>query len=44
MDLEIIMLSEAVSETPTSYGITYMWNLKTDTMHFFAEQTLTHRL
>ena len=26
MDIEIIMLSE-VSETPTSYAITYMWNL-----------------
>ena len=27
MDLEIIMQSE-VSETQTSYAITYMWNLK----------------
>ena len=38
-DLEIIMLSE----TPTSYVITYMWNLK-DTMNLFAEQILTHKL
>ena len=27
MDLEIIRLSE-VSETPTSYAITYKWHLK----------------
>ena len=27
MNLEIIILSE-VSERPTSYDITYMWNLK----------------
>ena len=26
--LEIIMLSEVDSETPTSYAITYMWNIK----------------
>ena len=28
MPLEIIMLSEVRHETPTSYAITYMWNLK----------------
>ena len=28
MDLEIIMLSQSDSETPTSYAFTYMWNLK----------------
>ena len=29
MDLEIIMLSEvSQTTTPTSYAITYMWNLK----------------
>ena len=45
MDLEIIMLSE-VSQTviATSYAITYMWNLKKDTMNSFAEQILIHRL
>jgi len=26
---------------PTSNAITYMWNLKKDTMHFFADQILT---
>ena len=28
IDLEIIMLSEVRHETPLSYAITYMWNLK----------------
>ena len=33
------------SETPMSYAITYMWNIKkNDTMNFFTEQILTHRL
>ena len=32
------------NETPTTNTITYMWNLKKDTMNFFAEQILTHRL
>ena len=27
MDLEIIMLGQSDSETPTSYAIIYMWNL-----------------
>ena len=27
-DLEIVMLKKFVSETPTSYAITYRWNLK----------------
>ena len=43
MDLEITMLSE-VSETPTSYAITYMQNIKKDTTNFFEEEILTHRL
>ena len=37
------MLSE-VSKTEMSHAITCMWNLKKDTMNFFAEQKLTHRL
>ena len=41
MELEIIMLSE-VSQT-MSYAITYMWNLKKDTMNFFEEQIPTHK-
>ena len=44
MDLEIIMLSE-VRQTQTSYAITPIRNLeKKDTMNFFAEQKVTHRL
>ena len=47
MDLETIMLSE-VSQTMRHQhqmlSITYMGNLKKDTMNFFAEQILTHRL
>ena len=27
-----------------SHAIAYMWNLKKDTINFFAEQKLTHRL
>ena len=36
--------SQSDSEAPTSNPITYMWNLKKDTMSFYAEQTLTNRL
>ena len=34
------------SETPTSYAITYMWNLNKgyNELLFFAEQKVTHRL
>ena len=33
------------SETPTSYAITYMWNIKKmDTINLFAEQIVTQRL
>ena len=35
MDPKIIMPSE-VSETLVSYAITYMWNLKKDTVNFFS--------
>ena len=37
MDLEIIILRE-VSQIKTSYDITYMWNLKYDTMNLFTKQ------
>ena len=37
--------SQSDGETSTSNAITYMWNLKKkDTMSFFTEQILTHRL
>ena len=32
------------SETPTSYAVAYMWNLKMYTINFFAEQKLIHGL
>ena len=36
--------NQSDNETPTLNAITDMWNLKKDTMNFFAEQTQTHRL
>ena len=42
MDLEIIMLSEVTQTmTPTSNAISYMWNLKKDTMNFAEEILIT---
>ena len=41
MDLEIIMLSEVIQ---TVRHKCHMWNLKKDTMNFFAEEKLIHRL
>ena len=41
MDLEIIMLNEVRQTVRHQHQ---MWNLKVDTMNFFAEQILTHRL
>ena len=42
MDLETITLSE-VSQNPISYEITYVWNLKYDTMNLGLKQKKTHR-
>ena len=46
MDLEIIMLSEVKSdnEMPTSNAITYICDLKKDTISLCVEQILTNRL
>jgi len=45
MDLEIIMLSEINQTSPTSNAIhLHVESKKKDTMNFFAEQILTHRL
>ena len=36
--------NQSDGEIPIPNAITDMWNLKQDTMNFFAEQLLTHRL
>ena len=43
MDPEIIILSQ-VSQKPMPHAIAFMWDIKNETMNFFAEQTLTQRL
>ena len=44
MNLEIICYYKSDSEIPTLYAITCGTFLQKDTMNFFAEQVLAHKL
>ena len=45
MQLEIILLSEVShrEKNKFKYDITYMWNLKNNTINLFTRQNQTHR-
>ena len=43
MQLEITILGEVSKKKKIPYGITYMWNLKYNTMNLSTKQKQTHR-